>query len=402
MLLAGFFTPSENEMDLSKPFFKYKIYSYPILSRDSVNIKININIPYNELQFVKYNDKFRAIYEGSVLVVGNDESQAYSKVWLDTIVVDKYEETNTLKSFCNNELKFDLLPQKYRFKFGIRDMDSKKKQYFTRKYDYSEYYKESIIISEMKLIEEQNEDTTQYSEEDIFADSTNTNQRLFTLDYQVLSNGGNGTITYRIADLKENVIFEKAYDKELNEGITDVRFIFDAKNLHYKEYILFVELILNGETVKREKDFHVRWTGMNFFIRNLEDAVEQLIYITDSKTLKKLRTAKGDEQKELFLDFWKAKDPTPGTAKNELMNEYYSRVRYANAHFRGHRSGWRSDMGMIFVLFGIPDNVERHPFEINSRPYEIWYYNTKSKVFYFIDETGFGDYRLVNSSEIYY
>ena len=57
---------------------------------------------------------------------------------------------------------------------------------------------------------------------------------------------------------------------------------------------------------------------------------------------------------------------------------------------------------MVFVLFGVPDNVERHPFEVNSKPYEIWYYNEKSKVFYFVDETGFGDYRLMNPNQMYY
>ena len=53
-------------------------------------------------------------------------------------------------------------------------------------------------------------------------------------------------------------------------------------------------------------------------------------------------------------------------------------------------------MGMIYIVLGPPDNVDRHPFEYDSKPYEIWYYYDINRSFYFLDETGFGDYRLLN------
>jgi hypothetical protein len=53
-------------------------------------------------------------------------------------------------------------------------------------------------------------------------------------------------------------------------------------------------------------------------------------------------------------------------------------------------------MGMIFILFGPPSNIERHPFEIDYKPYEIWYYYELNREFVFVDETGFGEYRLVS------
>jgi len=53
-------------------------------------------------------------------------------------------------------------------------------------------------------------------------------------------------------------------------------------------------------------------------------------------------------------------------------------------------------MGMIYILFGPPNSVDRHPFDIDSKPYEVWYYYQKDRQFMFVDETGFGDYRLMN------
>ncbi len=399
---AGIFTTDRDDDKFSKPGFSYKIYSYPLIERDSVFVSIILDIPYNELQFVKAEDRFRADYEATVLVLDKEGQQAFSEIRTDTVFVNDFEKTNSIKLMVNYQLDFKLLPGKYVIRLGIRDVHSKKRNFVTKTFDYKDYYKESVIISEMKIeaLEKEKKDST--TESSIFADPDKKEEKIYELSYKVLSDGGLAKIIYRITDTEEKEIFNQSYDKLFDEGITNLKFIFDAANLQYKEYIVHVTIKLDNESVTRKKRFRIRWTGMNVHIRDIENAIEQLVYITDHKTIKKMQKAKGEEQKELFLEFWKSKDPTPGTVKNELMNEYYSRVRYANHHFEGHRKGWRSDMGMVYILFGAPDNVERHPFEVNSRPYEIWYYNNKGKVFYFIDETGFGDYRLANPSQIYY
>jgi hypothetical protein len=52
-------------------------------------------------------------------------------------------------------------------------------------------------------------------------------------------------------------------------------------------------------------------------------------------------------------------------------------------------------MGMVFIILGAPSSVDRHPFEIDSKPYEIWYYYDFDRQIVFVDESGFGNYRLV-------
>ncbi|MDP3581631.1 MAG: GWxTD domain-containing protein, partial [Ignavibacteria bacterium] len=54
------------------------------------------------------------------------------------------------------------------------------------------------------------------------------------------------------------------------------------------------------------------------------------------------------------------------------------------------------DMGMIYITFGPPSNVERHPLDSDAKPYEIWDYYEINRSFTFVDETGFGNYRLIN------
>ena len=79
------------------------------------------------------------------------------------------------------------------------------------------------------------------------------------------------------------------------------------------------------------------------------------------------------------------------------MQEYYSRVERANILFGTFRNGWETDRGEVYIRFGPPSEVERHPFEINQQPYEIWYYYDIQRQFIFVDEMGYGEYRLVTN-----
>ena len=100
-------------------------------------------------------------------------------------------------------------------------------------------------------------------------------------------------------------------------------------------------------------------------------------------------------KENLFYSLWKDMDPTPETEHNELMDEYYKRVSYANENFDGWKDGWETDRGMIYILFGPPDQVERtNPSMSNSTLYQIWTYNRINKQFIFKDQNGFGDFRL--------
>ena len=103
-----------------------------------------------------------------------------------------------------------------------------------------------------------------------------------------------------------------------------------------------------------------------------------------------------DEEKEQFKEeFWERRDPDPNTEENEFKLEYYKRMDDADELFISEgKPGWMTDRGRIYVIYGPPDEVERHPYELDSVPYEIWYYYRTAMKFIFVDEHGIGDYRL--------
>jgi GWxTD domain-containing protein len=141
----------------------------------------------------------------------------------------------------------------------------------------------------------------------------------------------------------------------------------------------------------------VRVKDMPLIIDDLNKAIDQLQYIAPGSEISSMKeAATPDEKQRRFLEFWAKRNPDPKAPNNELMEEYYSRVEYANRNYTSFMEGWRTDRGMVLIRFGPPQNIERHPFDSNNKPYEIWYYYNQNREFIFVDETGFGDYRLLN------
>jgi len=129
-------------------------------------------------------------------------------------------------------------------------------------------------------------------------------------------------------------------------------------------------------------------------INDLDVAIDELMYVASKDEMDSLRSVAGEQKREAFLSFWKKRDPTKETDVNELMQEYYQRIDFANKNFSHYVDGWKTDRGNVYVVFGEPSNIERHPLDIDAKPYEVWTYYDQNRTFVFIDETGFGDYRL--------
>lgn len=182
-------------------------------------------------------------------------------------------------------------------------------------------------------------------------------------------------------------------------GRTPAAFRVETEALQVGDYTLTVRLATpEGETLAAvDKRFAVRWMGLDSQIADLDQAIAQLRYVAKDEELDAIRNAPSpEEQRRRFLAFWDARDPTPGTDRNEEMETYYFRVAYANDRYsRFHDRGWNTDRGEIFIRFGQPDYIEDHPFNYGTRPYQIWNYYGQGRRFIFIDDTGMGDFRLL-------
>lgn len=87
-------------------------------------------------------------------------------------------------------------------------------------------------------------------------------------------------------------------------------------------------------------------------VKDVDDLIAPLRYINSNQEFKKLTSA--DFPKAEVDRFWLA---LAGNAERAriLIEKYYSRVQDANAYFSSFTEGWRTDRGMVFMIFGPPN-----------------------------------------------
>lgn len=104
----------------------------------------------------------------------------------------------------------------------------------------------------------------------------------------------------------------------------------------------------------------------------LEDEAGSIATARERDVFGRLET---NRDRDLFIEeFWRQRDPTPGTPANECREEHGRRVAFANEWFgRGARGpGSKTDRGRVVIALGLPlkaeafDRPEVHPCEVWS------------------------------------
>ncbi|NKB87490.1 MAG: GWxTD domain-containing protein [Acidobacteria bacterium] len=133
----------------------------------------------------------------------------------------------------------------------------------------------------------------------------------------------------------------------------------------------------------------------------LEEYVAAIITDDEREVFLRMDT---DARRDSFIQrFWEARDPSPGTPRNEYRELYAERYEYVKETLgRTHMiDAWRSDMGRVYLLLGRPQSMNRLPNTSQAVPVEVWFYNVDPALgtppfFYliFFKDRGVGDYRL--------
>jgi GWxTD domain-containing protein len=86
---------------------------------------------------------------------------------------------------------------------------------------------------------------------------------------------------------------------------------------------------------------------------------EPLLYLATEKEYNEILEAGNDEEmRRRFERFWLHLGGTPDRAAS-LIREYYTRVEEANLEYSAYKEGWKTDRGMVYVVFGAPTLLER-------------------------------------------
>ncbi|MBU0509303.1 GWxTD domain-containing protein [bacterium] len=359
---------------------------------DSLRLVAAVSVPYDNLVFLRTDSGFAASYELVTAVFQEGTGLFAERISREDVSTAVYTETN---SRVKNAVHVDIFlvpPGEYRVKVTLTaDRRTKRKAKWEGQITL-EAADPLLRVSDIYWVSEDvglTELGIPRIVESFPADENEAAARV-----QIYSAGRDQIrLAWTVLNGEDHAVREEVSRITPTPAIQTHEFTLEMEGLAPQQYVLRIEAEGNGRREVRTRQFSIRIPGIPASIINLDLAIRQLKYIATSEENRRLRDAPATEKERLFKEFWNQRDPEGGTAK---MEEYYYRVEQANRKFSTHRAGWEMDRGRIFILYGEPTDIERHPFDAGSRPYEIWFYAYLSRRFVFVDYTGFGDYTLVS------
>ncbi len=100
-------------------------------------------------------------------------------------------------------------------------------------------------------------------------------------------------------------------------------------------------------------------------VRTSVEMIPPLAYIATADELRKI--SENPDSKQAVDEFWLERGGSFSVAR-ELIKVYYNRIVFANLYFSSDREGYLTDRGMIYVMMGPPDLVNK------SETGESWVY----------------------------
>jgi len=391
--------------------FETEVISIPRID-SSYTVYYTYKIPYALLVFERQNDSYIANFR--IVVEINDEigKLVARNIKDNKISVNNFEATNERHEFLQDCLSFITEPGNYKVSAIISDMNSsgerplKPFDIHLKKEDEKLVLQPLVIAPKVVKCEEKNsfilansggnipfsvdefnliiplKDT---SITDIEITLTNNDEEIYSENFSesfVESMGitdCDGSIA--ITKLPENDLTRNFVVKNINQKLNEGKLLLTIKN--------------EDKAIDEKFPLMVVWFNKPFSLLNPEKAIEYLNFIESEDVVDELLGADESEYPKVLHEYWTKYDPTPETAFNEIMFEYYSRVDYAIKEFSSisTKNGAKTDRGMVYIKFGEPDKIDRTSNSLGE-VIEIWTYTKSQRQFTFIDKIGTGNFTL--------
>ncbi len=372
---------------------------------DNIHIEVYYKMFSSVLTYEKHGDMFKASYEVD-LVIKRKGKQATGASRDGDLFADDYKMTLSAQDFVIDMVSFDLPPADYELVGTLTDRFSGDKHNVKMDMKLRKFGLEIPSLSGIEFVREAKiaDGRSQFQKDGMTVIPSVSRvygygEPEMIVYYQIYNQSdfrGDYLAVYDIIQSDESVMTDTSLFTS-RIGITERLERFIVESLLPGKYELSIQIKSPGSklSISAAADFVIEWSVFAIVKNDYKTAVDQLRYIASNEQRKELLKAPEEQHLELWQDFWKSLDPSPGTPENELRDEYYGRIRYTDLNFGIFgRDGWKTDMGMVYITYGPPDDIDRHPFDIDRKPYQIWYYYEEKLRFFFVDYNGYGDYEL--------
>lgn len=180
-----------------------------------------------------------------------------------------------------------------------------------------------------------------------------------------------GSIAYRGIDYNRRELVERT-ERILTTETGNIMIEYVTPVLPSANYRFSVLVENEGEETDqlfKAREFYVSQSPNFPNIESIRELAEPLIYLMHPRDHSRMMKIENPDSLKREIDrFWLSNISNPNKAR-QVIELYYSRVEQANKQFSNFKEGWRTDMGMVFILFGPPLQVE------NTLDVSMWYYS---------------------------
>ncbi len=108
-------------------------------------------------------------------------------------------------------------------------------------------------------------------------------------------------------------------------------------------------------------------------ITSAKNMIAPLQYICSNEEFLQLKEI---NNKKIAIDeFWLSRAKGDKSQAKKLIQTFYKRVENANSFFTSYKAGWKTDRGMIMIIFGAPNIIYQ------SKEGESWIYGEKNNMY---------------------
>ncbi len=362
---------------------------------------VTVTVPYQGLQWVMLKEpaadaRFAADLEISISFRPHSTGPLLGDVWERRLVVGTFDVSRSPRAAAVERRKLEIPSGTFDVDVTVRDLNAETESHASDRINVPDYSRVPVGFADLELGIRDSSGTFRPVPTRVFgSDANQLAARAAMFDRRPGPWPRHYTFRYRVLD---------DVGQKLNEGTSDVTMGHSADpvvigpvgaDLFVGPYVFEVELAEKGSHWRVDRSFEVEESGPPHGAE-FERMLEPLSYIANSDEIEKLRALPPDQQAAGWEQFWRRRDPTPDTPRNEALIEFIRRLHYAERHFQGYGPGWRSDMGRIYIRYGPPDQIESRAPTTDSPQVEIWYYHNPFRRFVFGDREGFGRFVLVS------
>lgn len=375
---------------------------------EDARLDMYLAVPYSAVEFEREESGFTARYRVE-LKVESVVGTIFDSTITRTVVTSDYARTSGgVSTFDFFQKRIPMLPGDYTVTATMTDYGTNLTHRIKRNVTVIDFPAYKFALSGLMLVSKIRERTESsgYAITPMLTDNVSLAKGAYFLFFEAYNYTGVDSflLTARYRTEEGEVVWSETFGKNIPEGRTQQWLRLPTEGIGRGAYIAEVTAVradMPTDTLaaaKRIVGFLGTAEGLPISEGELDERVSRLRYVATQSEIDYIEDGGTfRERQKRYAEFWDAHDPSPGTPLNEAMVEYFRRIDYANKNFRSYAEGWLTDMGRIYIVYGPADRVDRDPFPSDGKPREVWEYYGRHMSLLFIDQTGFGDYRLMTS-----